>query len=121
MTSPGNEDGHYRGTMQPIDFIEANQLSFSCGSAIKYLARHRRKGKALDLDKAVWFLSRCVICPPPLGAGYDLLEEFCQSQDMDDDESVIMEQIMCWWATGSSSWLEDAIDGIRELREKCYE
>ena len=44
---------HYKGMkIQPVEFIHANGLPYIEGACIKYLCRHRAKGKAEDLQKA---------------------------------------------------------------------
>ena len=48
---------HYRTMkIQPVEFIHANGLGFCEGAAIKYISRHKRKGGAEDLRKAIHFL-----------------------------------------------------------------
>ena len=49
---------HYKqGTIQPIEYIHANDLSFLEGSSIKYITRNRRKGTPVeDLKKAIHFI-----------------------------------------------------------------
>jgi len=49
---------HYQqGTIQPIEYIHANDLNFFEGNAIKYITRNSRKGSAVeDLKKAVHYL-----------------------------------------------------------------
>lgn len=43
---------HYKGfTIQPVEFIHANNLPFIEGNCIKYLMRWREKGGVKDLDK----------------------------------------------------------------------
>ena len=56
--SPGNEDGHYYGEVQPIDLIESMDLDWHQGTAIAYIARCKKKGGSLDIDKAIWVLRR---------------------------------------------------------------
>ena len=47
---------HYsRCAMQPIEFITANELDFSQGNVIKYIARHKRKDKDKDIKKAIQY------------------------------------------------------------------
>lgn len=58
--SPGNEDNHYFGQIEPIDFIEDQQLGYHEGSIIKYVSRWRYKGGIQDLFKAGWFLVRLI-------------------------------------------------------------
>lgn len=49
---------HYKGMggLQPLDVIDAWGLDFYEGSALKYLARHKKKNGAEDLDKAIHYL-----------------------------------------------------------------
>jgi hypothetical protein len=54
--SPGNEDGHYSGEYQPKDWgAQYGTPVYQLAKIIKYLARHKKKGRALDLDKAIFF------------------------------------------------------------------
>lgn len=48
---------HYKmGGIQPIEYIQANGLSFCEGNALKYITRHRSKGGKEDLEKAIHYL-----------------------------------------------------------------
>lgn len=51
---------HYlSGGMEAIDVIEAFDLGFRLGNAVKYLLRAGRKGEAAeDLKKARWYIER---------------------------------------------------------------
>lgn len=51
---------HYNvGGIEVIDAIEAWELGFNLGNAVKYIARAQHKGKELeDLEKAMWYLER---------------------------------------------------------------
>lgn len=55
-----NHPTHYtQGKIEPIDYIEANDLNFNLGNVIKYVSRAKYKGKELeDLKKAQWYLTR---------------------------------------------------------------
>lgn len=45
---------HYKSLkIQPVEYNQANQIPYCEGNAIKYLTRHRNKGKELDLKKAI--------------------------------------------------------------------
>jgi hypothetical protein len=57
---PVNHPAHYkRGGMEAIDVIEAFDLGFQLGNAVKYILRAGHKGDALeDLKKARWYLDR---------------------------------------------------------------
>lgn len=48
---------HYKSlTIQPIEYIHANNIPFAEGSVIKYVTRWRDKGGLADLEKAKHFL-----------------------------------------------------------------
>lgn len=48
---------HYSGMkIQPAEFINENNLPFAEGNAIKYICRHKKKGKVKDIDKAIHYL-----------------------------------------------------------------
>lgn len=56
--SPGNDNRHYRGEIEPIDFIEDQRLGHHEANVVKYVCRWEDKGGVLDLFKAAWFLMR---------------------------------------------------------------
>ena len=60
MADAVNHPAHYNaGRFEVIDVIEDWDCGFNDGNAIKYIARHRHKGKPVeDLRKAVWYLER---------------------------------------------------------------
>lgn len=57
-----NHPSHYGGESNPyeaIKVIEAHNLGFNLGNAVKYILRAGKKGNAKeDLEKAVWYLKR---------------------------------------------------------------
>ena len=57
-----NHPKHYNtGKIEVIDAIEEWQLGFCDGNVIKYVARHKFKGRPLeDLKKAKWYLERLI-------------------------------------------------------------
>lgn len=60
MAETVNHPNHYNiGNIEVIDAINAWQLNFSRGNAVKYIARagHKDKSKEIeDLKKAVWYI-----------------------------------------------------------------
>ncbi len=47
---------HYKTlALQPIDYITANKFDFSTGNVIKYISRHKSKGGAGDVRKAIHY------------------------------------------------------------------
>jgi hypothetical protein len=51
---------HYKSSIQPIEFIEANNLDFFEGNIVKYVSRWRKKNGLEDLKKAQWYLERLI-------------------------------------------------------------
>jgi hypothetical protein len=52
---------HYQSKegLESIDVIEAFELGFNLGNAVKYLLRANKKGnKEIDLRKAIWYIER---------------------------------------------------------------
>ena len=48
---------HYsKMKIQPAEFINENKLLFAEGNAIKFICRHRFKGKEKDIQKAIHYL-----------------------------------------------------------------
>jgi len=59
MNDPINPSHYQDGGIQTIDYIEAKNLNFHLGNAIKYISRAGKKGDKLeDLLKAQWYLAR---------------------------------------------------------------
>lgn len=54
------QPSHYTyGKYEVIDVIEDWDMNFRLANTIKYIARHKHKGKPLeDLKKALWYLQR---------------------------------------------------------------
>lgn len=56
-----NKAPHYTAlSPEPIDIIEAWQLSYHEGNALKYLARWKRKNGIEDLRKCRWYIDRLI-------------------------------------------------------------
>ena len=61
MAEQVNHPAHYGGdtVYECIKVIEAWQLDFHLGSALKYICRAGKKDAAVtDLEKAVWYIRR---------------------------------------------------------------
>jgi len=50
-------DHYSKLAIQPIEYIEANNLGYSEGNAIKYITRHKDKGGKKDIEKAIHYLT----------------------------------------------------------------
>ena len=55
-----NDPPHYKtGGIETIDYIEAKELNFHLGNAVKYISRADHKGTPIqDIRKAIWYLER---------------------------------------------------------------
>ena len=55
------DGSHYKGMkIQPAQFINENNLLFAEGNAIKYICRHKLKGKRKDIEKAIHYLEMII-------------------------------------------------------------
>lgn len=59
---PVNHPSHYTyGSIEVIDVIEALNLPYHLGNAVKYIARAKDPTKTTeDLAKAVWYINRYI-------------------------------------------------------------
>jgi hypothetical protein len=51
---------HYSQPIQPIEYIQKNNLSFCEGSVVKYISRHRKKNGKEDLLKAKHYIDMII-------------------------------------------------------------
>ena len=52
---------HYKNMkIQPAHFINENNLPFAEGNDIKYICRHKNKGKKKDIEKAIHYLEMII-------------------------------------------------------------
>ena len=57
---------HYKETsIQPWDYVAANNLGYFEGSAIKYITRWHNKGGISDIQKAIHFLEKLIELESP--------------------------------------------------------
>jgi hypothetical protein len=53
--------GHYKEfVIEPIEYIEANNIGFHEGNVIKYVSRWKQKNGLDDLRKAKWYIERLI-------------------------------------------------------------
>ncbi len=65
MNDMVNNPPHYQGLggMEAIEVIEAFELDYNLGNALKYILRSGKKGlKKQDIEKAIWYLKRELDC-----------------------------------------------------------
>lgn len=47
---------HYKDMpIQPVEYIHANKLTYLAGNVVKYISRHKAKGGAADVRKAIHY------------------------------------------------------------------
>ena len=119
--SPGNEDNHYEGEIQPIEFIEGRNLFFTEGNVIKYLSRYKKKAGKLDLEKALWYINRVI----EKTDGKNLTEEYSVQEYIDSQgfsklEAEILQVYMGFFVDRNSSDLFRVRALLKELIEKEY-
>jgi len=51
---------HYSMPIQPAEFINKNNIPFAEANAIKYLCRHKKRGKKQDLEKAIHYIEMAI-------------------------------------------------------------
>lgn len=57
-----NQPRHYtQGSIEPADYIAANNMNFFAGNVVKYVTRYRFKGNPVqDLEKAEYYLKHLI-------------------------------------------------------------
>jgi hypothetical protein len=63
MSANDTQEGgnHYKNmTMQPWDYIVANNLGYLEGNVVKYVTRYKEKGGIEDLKKARHYLDKLI-------------------------------------------------------------
>lgn len=49
------DGSHYSIAIQPVEYIEKNNLGFTRGNIVKYVSRDRAKNKDKDIQKAIHY------------------------------------------------------------------
>lgn len=119
--APGNEDQHYSGKIQPTDFAESKGLSFLEGNVIKYVTRHRKKAKKLDLQKSLWYIDRLIAKTDEkeFQGGFST-QDFIESQGFTELEAEIIIKFMMYYITHKTSDLYQVRTLVEELIEQEY-
>lgn len=53
LEEPRVNESHYHLSIEPIVYIQANDLSFCAGNVVKYVSRYKQKNGAEDIRKAI--------------------------------------------------------------------
>lgn len=124
--NPGNEDGHYSGEYQPMDFgVEFFTPVYQINQVLKYLARHHKKGKALDLKKAAVFIETLRNAEPALfifGDRMDYTANKCGKVFSLGDiaEKDIIAHLFEWWQNPSPLTVDRALSKLHALSKVTY-
>ena len=50
------DGSHYKDMpIQPVEYIHANAMGYLAGNVVKYISRHKAKGGAADVRKAIHY------------------------------------------------------------------
>ena len=100
---------HYQNfKIQPSKFVIENELLYPEGCVIKYILRHRLKGKKQDLEKAIHFIEMIIERDYPK----DFLEE-AEKEKKELEESYqeakrqTKERRSTEWIKGYNKWKRD--------------
>ena len=103
---------HYRSAYQHWDFVVDNELNYLQGCGTKYVSRWRKKNGIQDLTKSLHYIAKLIEVEtkkryafswwpkrkrPPVN--WLLLNHFCISNNLDERESYVIENISFWQTT----------------------
>jgi len=61
MSKEAPSSDHYKKcAIEPIAYIEANELGFHAANVVKYVSRYQHKNGLEDLKKARWYIDRLI-------------------------------------------------------------
>lgn len=90
MADNVNYPEHYRtGGIETIDFIEAKQLDYHLGNAVKYITRAGKKDPNTyveDLQKAIWYIQRKIDTPVDPDINPDTVSDETPNTSSSDDD-----------------------------------
>lgn len=104
---------HYVGAIQHWDIAALYELGYYEGQITKYVARHAKKNKAQDVEKALHFLDKLIelhvrgklpqhLDYPNLPGrdtnGRNPVQAFCEDAGLPNDETMVINK-MCLWRT----------------------
>ncbi len=122
MTTDDTNPDHYkRLDPEPITVIEAWNLGFCEGNALKYLARAGFKpGQARDLDlaKARWYIDRAIRGGESFGSEEDLDYLLASNEEMFARVAALEHELAQWKAAAKLvSAISPVHRGLVELRD----
>lgn len=107
---------HYKGAIQHWDYaLLALENRYLEGNVTKYVARHRKKNGAQDLEKAQHYLDKLIESAPFIRSlGYimasapihQFIERFCEDNELNTFETAIMVKMARW----------NKVDDLRDVR-----
>lgn len=87
---------HYKGKMQPVEFIVKSRWSFIQGNVLKYVMRYQKKDGIKDLEKAIHYCELGIqLHDTRVGFSLDYINQFIEANDFVNPEwmSTLMEEI----------------------------
>jgi hypothetical protein len=113
---------HYQAKFQHWDLAAHNHLGYFEGQVTKYVTRWRKKNGLQDLDKAMHYLQKLIesirdgVLPLPKYRWAQQLEIFSVQNGLAAAEKEVVCLMLCYTTVVE---LEDAMDRIKELKEKA--
>lgn len=118
---------HYRSSYQHWDFAADLRLNYFEGAITKYLARHHKKNKRQDLDKAVHFTHKQIELMRTCRAYatktqgvfrvMEVTESFLVANQLHGDQAGLL--VLCVRAHDERDWLGFA-SSLEKYREDVY-
>lgn len=111
---------HYAAVYQHWDWCAETGLGYLEGNATKYLARFRKKGGKVDLEKALSYVEKAIALADQLtfaggrrGRDVEKLQRFLRSSGLEGtEEAELIMELDGWLSVGS---LRSVAAGIQEM------
>lgn len=107
---------HYKGKMQPVEFIVKSRWSFIQGNILKYVMRYQKKDGIKDLEKAIHYCELGIrLHDTRISFNPDYINQFIEANDFAEPEWMftLMKEISLadWYAVKRL---------IEPLKEYCH-
>ena len=128
MSDPINHPSHYTSHPSGVEVIDLTRWhSFVPGNALKYVLRHRHKGRpAEDLAKALWYINHAHFCG-------DFVDRFsgrppaqwerAVEKYMAAEQREVMRDFLRAWKlfhkTGNDAFQRDIVRHINDMAQDC--
>lgn len=115
---------HYTAKIQHVEFCQTNRIPWCEASALKYIARHRKKNGAQDIEKAIHYVEmlqgldygRREKVPQDMDPRKFTvsIKDFCDANEIPPLEAEVIMKI-CWHQIRGESQLMDAVKTLKGI------